>query len=316
MQDIDNLVNRLSLRLPSPIQQLPVDWCPEGNLSVYVKRDDLIHPIISGNKWRKLQGHLTRSPQLSKQALPRQIVSFGGGYSNHLHSLGYCCQQLNIKLHAIVRGNYQLNPTPMLQDIENWGANIHYVTKMEYQQRHDNVYLEQLSQTYPEALIIPEGGSDEQALEGVANIIAELSSEPNYQFDYILCPVASGGTLAGLNQAIYDTKLSTKLIGIAVLKGAVLEGEDYLEELVEKLQSPNVPKATILHDYHCGGYAKAPDYLKDFCSQFNAQYGIPVEPVYSGKLFYALKQLIESGYFPAQSRILILHTGGLQGARV
>lgn len=311
MQDIDNLVNLLSLRLPSPIQKLPVDWRPESNLSIYVKRDDLIHPIISGNKWRKLQGHLTRSPQLSKQAHPKHIVSFGGGYSNHLHSLGYCCQKLGIQLHAIVRGNYQLTPTPMLQDIQNWGANIHYVTKLEYQKRHDNDYLEQLGKTYPEALIIPEGGSDKHALEGIANIIEELDPEANNPFDYILCPVASGGTLAGLNQAIYDWKLNAKLVGIAVLKG-----EGYLEELVEKLQFPDVPKATILHDYHCGGYAKAPDYLKDFCSQFNAQYDIPVEPVYSGKLFYALKQLIESGYFPAQSRILLLHTGGLQGARL
>ena len=138
-------------------------------------------------------------------------------------------------------------------------------------------------------------------------------------YDYIIAPVASGGTLAGLCEGVKKYEKKTKILGIAVLKG-----EGYLESLVAELLNKNAPRATtltapnnftIIHDYHCGGYAKAPEYLRTACSEFTKATHIPVEPIYSGKLIYAVQQLISKGYFEDSSRVLLLHTGGLQGAR-
>ena len=215
---LDALEKQLKLKCPSPLQKLTVSWPGADNLDIWVKRDDLIHPVISGNKWRKLKYALV-------EALPKgvkQIVSFGGGHSNHLHALGYVCHQLNIPFTAIVRGNYSANLTLTLTDLLSWRAQIQYVDKITYQKRDQPNYLAQLQNQYPGALIIPEGGSQQAALKGVAEIISELDAP----FDYILSPVASGGTLAGLIQAVAK---DTQILGVGVLKG-----EGYLEELVKK----------------------------------------------------------------------------------
>jgi len=238
------------------------------------------------------------------------IVSFGGGYSNHLHALGYCCQQLGIHLSAIVRGDYSQNLSPMLRDLLSWGTDIQYVDRVTYQQRDEPQYLQTLATKYPHALLIPEGGSGQKALKGVAEIIKELT----HQYDYILAPVASGGTLAGLIDGLTQVGngATCKVLGVAVLKG-----QGYLEQLVENLLVQRHHKVdwAITHDYHFGGYAKSNNKLRQFCAECEQHSQIPLEPVYSGKLFYALYQLTINGYFPIGSRVFALHTGGLKGAR-
>lgn len=301
MQDHSDLVNKLGIQLPSAEHKITSPMFP-SDIEVHVKRDDWLHPVISGNKWRKLKAHLYQAQAHHTSML----VSFGGGFSNHLHALGYCCRELGIKLMAIIRGDYSRQLTPMLQDLSNWGVELKFVSKVEYQQRSSPEYLNQLQAEFPQATIIPEGGSNSSALEGVSEVITELQN----QYDYLVCPVASGGTLAGLATGICNARLNTTLLGIGVLKG-----EEYLEVLVKQLLPEGVPMPTIIHDYHCGGYAKVPEYLQNFCCQFTPETQVPVEPVYSGKLFYALTQLANKGYFPSGSRVLALHTGGLQGAR-
>ncbi len=198
----------------------------------------------------------------------------------------------------------------MLRDLLSWGTDIQYVDRINYQQRAEPQYLQTLATKYPNALIIPEGGSQLQALKGVAEIIDELQNE----YDYVLAPVASGGTLAGLVDGLAQTGKhdTSQLLGIAVLKG-----QEYLEQLVENLLTDRHHKSewSISHDYHFGGYAKSNNELNQFCAAFEKQTQIALEPVYSGKLFYALYQLTINGYFPAGSRVLAIHTGGLQGAR-
>jgi 1-aminocyclopropane-1-carboxylate deaminase len=281
---------------------MKIEWPGAGNYQITLKRDDLLHPVISGNKWRKLKFALLEA----QQNQIKHIISFGGGFSNHLHALGYCCQQMNIRFNAIVRGDYSGNPSPMLQDLVSWGAQLRYVDRSTYKLRDQPEYLTNLQQRYPEATIIPEGGSQALALKGVSEIISEL--EGNY--DYIIAPVGSGGTLAGV---INQSQSSTKIIGIAVLKG-----KDYLESLVNQLLPASAKDKSnwqINHDYHLGGYAKTNSELKAFCENFLQQTDIHIEPVYSGKLFFALKDLIAKQEFPEGSKILALHTGGLQGAR-
>jgi 1-aminocyclopropane-1-carboxylate deaminase len=300
-----DLLNSLQLTLPSPEQSLVVDWSGANQQQIFIKRDDVIHPLISGNKWRKLQQPL----QQFLCNKPARVVSFGGGFSNHLHALAYCCHQLAIPFTAIVRGHYQLNPSPMLQDLMQWQADIQYVDKLTYQQRAAPSYLAGLHQHYPHSVIIPEGGSQTSALAGFQGLINEL--QQNY--DYILAPVASGGTLAGIIAAL-PPQHHTQVIGIAVLKG-----EGYLENLVSALLPDThqnfVTNWQIIHDFHFGGYAKSNAELKTFCQTFSTQYDVAIEPVYSGKLFFALQTLLAAGYFPHNSKILVLHTGGLQGAR-
>jgi 1-aminocyclopropane-1-carboxylate deaminase len=302
----NNLLSQLTIATSSAESIIQPDWGAKNGITLAVKRDDLLHPIISGNKWRKLKHALM--PAIA--AKTKHIISFGGGFSNHVHALGYCCQQLNIQFTAIIRGDYSHNPSPMLQDLICWKTNIQYVDRQTYQQRTNVTYLQTMQRQYPNALIIPEGGSQLPALKGVAEIIDELQNS----YDYVLAPVASGGTLAGLiTGLIQHGKLTEcKILGIGVLKG-----EGYLEQLVTDLLEKDTPSKSwhINHDYHFGGYAKSNHELRQFCQDFYQQTKIEIEPVYSGKLFFALRELIAKGYFPQKSRILALHTGGLQGAR-
>ena len=194
---------------------------------------------------------------------------------------------MEIKLTAVIRGRYGQQLTPMLQDIQSWGAEIEYVDKLTYQKRDDPEYLRYLREYYPGAAIIPEGGSQHQAMEGIADIHNELFQH----YDYILSPVASGGTLAGLIHGNHC--LQTKITGIAVLKG-----EDYLESLVNRLlPEGSNDRWSINHEFHGGGYAKSPEELTDFCKTFSKSSGFDIEPVYSGKVFYAARQLVERGAF-------------------
>ena len=302
---------KTSLTLPSPLIPFRPIWEGADKVSLFVKRDDAIHPVMSGNKWRKLSHALT-SP------LPKAIVSFGGGFSNHLHALGFVCHKLGIPLNAIIRGDYSASPTPMIEDLKSWGTHINYVDRITYKKRNDSAYLQQLKQQHPDATIIPEGGSQAQALQGIEDMVDEIDID----FDFIVAPVASGATLAGIVSALNKRNKNNaadthqlvvcKAIGVGVLKG-----EDYLEGLVEQFLPASLGRLNwhIDHNYHFGGYAKAPNELQTFCNDFKNTFDFDIEPVYSGKAFWAVKDMLAKGMFKDGSRIVILHTGGLQGAR-
>ncbi|WP_334019974.1 1-aminocyclopropane-1-carboxylate deaminase/D-cysteine desulfhydrase [Alteromonas sp. S015] len=302
---------KTSLTLPSPLIPFKPNWEGASKVSLFVKRDDAIHPVMSGNKWRKLS-HALSTP------LPKAIVSFGGGFSNHLHALGFACYKLGIPFSAIIRGDYSSTPSPMIEDLMQWGARIDYVDRVTYKKRHDSAYLQQLKQQLPDAMIIPEGGSQAQALLGIEDMVDEIEID----FDFIVTPVASGATLAGIVNALNkrnknnasDTHHQTvcKAIGVGVLKG-----EGYLEGLVEQFLPAPLSQSDwhIDHSYHFGGYAKATNALQTFCSDFNSTFEFDIEPVYSGKAFWAVKEMLANGMFEDGSRIVVLHTGGLQGAR-
>lgn len=340
-----NLIERLELQLPSPLLKVAPSELgihTANDVSLWLKHDDAIHPIISGNKWRKLAPTLAEYVAKHDQ-LPQQIVSFGGGYSNHLHALSYICTVFNIEFHAFIRGNYTQQLTPCLTDLNEWGTHLHWLTKIEYKQRHELAYLTALHSKFPEALIIPEGGSNEHAPLGVAECVNEMlvqlkqaahapknTTRPILQQRHVIVtPVATAATLAGLiygvaKQMEIHPQLNIDILGIAVLKGHPKEAQDYLERLTlthlsQFTESSNHPKITlpnwkIDHSFHSGGYAKTSPELLDFCAQNNAE-RIKLEPVYSGKVAFALKQLIETKALSAYDNIIMVHTGGLQGHR-
>lgn len=299
-----------SLISPSPLQVINHPLFVEKNLTVSVKRDDLLHPHISGNKWRKLKFNLIEA---RKHGI-NHILSFGGAYSNHIHALAAAGHHFGFKTSAIIRGEPHYANNPTLKQAQKWGMQLHFVSRKEYRKRHEAEYLQALQDSYSDAFIVPEGGSNAFAIPGVSELCSELKVQCNKRIDHVVTATGSGGTLAGLIAGFSNDQqaVTTKITGIAVLKQA-----DYLvEEVNNLLQQANIKEPThwqLQTQFHGGGYAKVSPLLSEFCLQFEQQTQIPVEPIYTGKMFYALFELIKQDYFSTGDNIIALHTGGLQG---
>lgn len=277
------------------------------NVQVYVKRDDDIHPIISGNKWRKLKynlQHLQQTPTFTG------ALTFGGSYSNHIHAFAFACFQKSIPCIGVIRGeaNYANNFT--LKWARHWGMKLHFVDRKTYRRRHDTDYITELQVQFPNYYIIPEGGSNSLAVPGMAEVMKELKQQ--IEFDTLMTPVGSGGTLAGLICGDKENfPAEHKLLGVAVLKGA-----EYLIDEVKALLPSTMARHSswqLLTNYHRGGYAKFSNGDAKRILEFNHITGVDFEPVYSGKMILALLDLLEQGYFNKGERIVLLHTGGMQG---
>lgn len=287
---------------PSLLSAIEHPIFKQKKLNVFIKRDDLIHPIISGNKWRKLKHNLLQAKIQNQQT----IISFGGAFSNHIHALAYACKVNNFNCIGIIRGEQKYQDNFTLSWARHWGMQLKFVDRKTYKLRTDNNYLQDLMLQYPHAMIIPEGGSNTLALEGVGDVITELANQVDY--DYLLTPVGSGGTLAGLIKADNNKH---KILGIAVLKQ-----QGYLADEVNALLSKDHGRFDnwqILNDFHYGGYGKYKTEDANRILEFINSTGIPLDPVYSGKMVLALFDLIVQDYFPENSRIVLLHTGGIQG---
>lgn len=269
-------------------------------LQLWIKRDDLLHPIISGNKWRKLKYILNQALAAGADTL----VSMGGAYSNHLHALAFAGKSLGMKTIGYVRGEQPEVINPTLRDLILWGMELRFVSRSDYRElraykTHDLPGLS--SNQY----WLPEGGAAELALAGVAEIIDEIP----FHYDHLLVACGTGTTLAGLVGA---APANSRITGIAALKGA-----GFLNDDVKRLLSPDrfYNNWLIIQDYHFGGFAKSSPKLREFMQKFHASQSIALEPIYTGKLVFAVYDLIQKSYFKPGQRIVVLHTGGLQGAR-
>jgi 1-aminocyclopropane-1-carboxylate deaminase len=271
-------------------------------LEVLVKRDDLLHPVISGNKWRKLKYILEHALKLDAEC----IVSMGGAYSNHLHALAFAGKILGLTTKAYVRGERpsQLNPT--LLDLQHWGMELNFVSRSDYRQLRTFRDHDSLPGLRAGEYWLPEGGASELGLRGVAEIVGEIDCE----YDVLATACGTGTTLAGLIAAAPE---SARVLGVAALKGAA-----FLHDEVKKLLPDDCRQAAnwkLLTDYHHGGFAKTTPQLLEFIRQFYDRHGIALEPVYTGKLLFAIYELVKQDYFAPGQRIVVLHTGGLQGER-
>ncbi|KZN68390.1 1-aminocyclopropane-1-carboxylate deaminase/D-cysteine desulfhydrase [Pseudoalteromonas luteoviolacea] len=287
-----------SNHLESPVQRIHHPLLTAKRVELLVKRDDLLHPTVQGNKWRKLKHNLLELKRRKNEAL----LTFGGPFSNHLYATAMASKLFKIPAHIIVRGPHLDLQNPTLRLAKACGVHLHAVTRLEYRQRYDNNYLEDLEKQFPNTFIVPEGGSNQFALQGCQELAQSLP-----QSDYVCCAVGSGGTFAGLLNGLPST---TQLLGFSVLKGT-----EYLQAEILKLN----PKAAsydnwqLLHDFHDGGYGKFSETLWRFCQMMARTYHLPLEPIYTGKMMFGLWQLIEQDYFPTNSKIIAIHTGGLQG---
>ncbi|MCO7189333.1 MULTISPECIES: pyridoxal-phosphate dependent enzyme [unclassified Pseudoalteromonas] len=282
----------------SPLQQIRAPELDTAGVSLQIKRDDLLHPTIQGNKWRKLKYNLKAMAQENKRAL----VTFSGPFSNHLYATAMACKQFNIHGHAVIRGpELDLN-NPTIRLAHACGMALHAVSRKEYRRRNEPDYLAQIERQFPDAFVIPEGGSNHFALAGCKELALSLPDS-----DYVCCAVGSGGTLAGILEGLSP---DCQLLGVAVLKGA-----QYLRDEVIRLNPQAATRANwqLLCDHHDGGYGKFSAPLWQFCLRMRREHSLPLEPIYTGKLMFALWQLIGQGYFPRGSRIIAIHSGGLQG---
>ena len=285
----------------STLQQLNSPLFKQHGVEVWVKRDDLLHPIISGNKWRKLKYCLNHALELNKESL----ISMGGAYSNHLHALAFTGKCLNLKTRAFIRGEQpqQLNPT--LKDLLDWGMELNFISRSDYKALRAFKHFDTLPDLNSNEYWLPEGGALEFALKGVGECIHEIDRE----YDIICAPCGTGTTLAGIiNAAPKDTQV----LGFTALKGASFLNTDIQQQLPTH---KNFPQWQINLDYHFGGFAKTQPKLLHFINEFEHSHGITLEPIYSGKMFYGLHELIQQNAFKAGSKIIAIHTGGLQGKR-
>ena len=291
-------IKKKNLKLPSPLQLLSSALLESKKIQLYIKREDLIHPIIGGNKWRKLKYNIAA---LEKN---KPVLSFGGAYSNHIYALAGVGRMLGIETIGIIRGEEVKPLNPTLAFAKDAGMKLHYVTRKEYRLKETSDFLDKLKVQFGDFTLIPEGGSNSLALQGCAEVIGELDEQLNKKYDVVCVPCGTGGTLAGL----ISSQTNKKLLGISVLKGA-----DFLNENVRSLLSINEKENwTINLDYHFNGYAKKTPELTSFITEFKNEFDIKLEHVYSGKMFYGLFDLIKKDYFPQGSTIVALHTGGLQ----
>ena len=273
-----------TLQLPQPVQ-------------LTIKRLDLIHPQISGNKFFKLKYNLLAAQQQGFS----QVLTFGGAFSNHIAATAFAAQHFGFQSIGMIRGeelaSQQFNPT--LQAAHDLGMQLNFVSRSEYRLRHQAEYLQQLQQQYPQAFIIPEGGSNALAIQGTQEI---LSPDDLENYDVICCAVGTGGTLAGI---IESSSEQQHVLGFSALKG------DFLKHDIQ--QWTDKSNWSLTDAYCCGGYAKITPKLLQFMQQFEQQHHIPLEHIYTGKMMMGLLDLIQYHHFPAHTRILAIHTGGLQG---
>lgn len=280
----------------------------DQEIRIDVKRDDLIHPYISGNKWRKLKYLITSA----KKNAVEHIVTFGGAWSNHLLATACAGALYGFKTIGFVRGDEKVS-NPVLTLCQLYGMQLIYVNREDYKDKFGlyQHFLELKEASADLYLFVDEGGYSNEAVKGCTEIIDELPQD----YDHIFCACGTGTTLAGLARGLNERKQRRALPGKecnTTLHGVpVLAGGAFIDDQVRGL----VPDADfVLHtDYHFGGYARTSPELLNFIQEFVSSTGILIEPVYTGKLFYAVFDLIKRQYFAPNSRILIIHTGGLSG---
>lgn len=293
------------LSLPSPLQKLDDAMFTANGIEVFVKRDDLIHPEISGNKWRKLKYNLFEAQNQGT----RQIVTFGGAYSNHIYATAAAGKYFGFETVGIIRGDeLNENSSETLKFATECGMQLHFVSRTAYREMRISPQSILMDDAFKNSIVIPEGGTTPLSLAGVGEMMEEIEEQMGTAPDYILCPVGTTGTISGI---IARSDKKTKVIGVCVLKN----GQYLLDEiasLTEKLDGKFNQNFEVLWSEHHGGYAKKTPDLIDFVSKFNIEHDFNIEPIYSGKMFFAFYKYFLTLIKP-HSKVVLIHTGGLQG---
>ncbi|MDT0641434.1 pyridoxal-phosphate dependent enzyme [Zunongwangia sp. F363] len=273
----------------------------DNGVSLYLKREDLLHPEVPGNKFRKLKYNIAEAKRQGKE----KILTFGGAFSNHIAATAAAGKHAKIKTVGIIRGEELGNDLPKTLDFNptlkfasSCRMELKFISREVFRKKEDPAFIDKLGAEFGDFYLVPEGGTNTLAIKGCEEILTSADAK----FDYICTSVGTGGTISGIINA---SLAHQQVLGFSALKG------EFLDSAVKK----NVTKENwqIIPDYHFGGYAKVNAELVRFINHFKAEYDILLDPVYTGKLVFGIFAMIENGYFPKNARILGVHTGGLQG---
>ena len=278
---------------PSIVTHIPTDT----PYDLYIKREDLLHPEVSGNKWRKLKYNLIEAKKLNY----KKILTYGGAYSNHIAATAAAGRLNNFQTIGVIRGeelSQSKDVSHTLHFAKSCGMQLHYISRKAYRQKEDAHFIEELKTQFGNFYLLPEGGTNKLAVKGCEEIVTEL----NEHFDYICTAVGTGGTISGIVKA---STAHQEILGFSALKGTF-----QISEIKKYTSKTNV---TIVDDYCMGGYAKITPELIHFMNTFKSEHNILLDPVYTAKMMYGIYDMMEHQKFKKNSRILAIHTGGLQG---
>lgn len=281
-----------------PLQQIDDPLLSPYDIQLFVKRDDLIHPYVSGNKWRKLKYNLHQAALENHDTL----LTFGGAYSNHILATAHASRLCGFRSIGVIRGEEYAPLNPILAEAQSTGMTFEYMPRWRYRQKESQEIRNELQTRFGCFYMLPEGGTNKLAVRGCSEIIADISRS----FDVVCCACGTGGTLAGL---ISGLRTGQQALGVAVLKG-----ETFLKDSIRRLipTSHSKHKWDISFDYSFGGYAKKNVPLLNFIDRFQTIHHIELDAVYTGKLMFGLYEMIQSGHFDRGKRIVAIHTGKTQ----
>lgn len=283
-------------------EQIFLPILEEKKVALFIKREDVIHPFVSGNKFRKLKYNLTEAKKLKKKS----ILTFGGAFSNHIVATAVAGKMEGFKTFGVIRGDelgknlkQTLEENATLREAHNNGMQFHFVSREIYRQKNSFGFIEKMKNRFGDFYLIPEGGTNSLAVEGCKEILTEEDAT----YNYICTCVGTGGTIAGLINSIQKKQ---KVLGFPALKGGFLSEE--IKKYTTKRKNWSLDKK-----YHFGGYGKYNEDLIGFINDFFEKTGVLLDPIYTGKMLFGILDLIQKDYFPENSKILAIHSGGLQG---
>lgn len=305
MIEFSQLYMKWNKKMEIPIQELVLPIFLEKKIHVFIKREDLNHSYISGNKLRKLKYNILKASKLNQDTL----LTFGGAFSNHILATASAGYENGFKTIGVIRGDELKNNPKVLEKNEtlklahHFGMQFYFVSREIYRQKTETTFIEKLKKKFGDFYLIPEGGTNELAVKGAEEILTETSQTQN--FDYITCSLGTGGTFSGLINA---SQKHQTILGFPALKDIV-----FFKDIINQYTCKK--NYHLITDYHFGGFAKYNESLIHFINEIKDIAKLPLEPIYTAKMLYGLVDLIKNDYFEENSRILMIHTGGLQGLK-
>ncbi len=284
----------------TPIQTLQDPLFAQAGVEVLLKREELNHPEVSGNKALKLKYNL----MLAKEQGHDTLLTFGGAFSNHIHAVAAAGKAFGFHTIGIIRGEKHEPLNHTLSFATSCGMHLQYISREAYRRKTEETFLADLKAQWGNFYLIPEGGTNVPAVLGVREMVQSIPAA----YDYYCVPVGTGGTMAGV---VLGAPQRVKVLGFSSLKGYFLT--ETVNNLFKQLNAQPTTSWQVVSDYHFGGYAKVKPELLAFIETFEARHGILLDPVYTAKMMYGLHDLIQQGVFPKGTKILAIHTGGLQG---
>lgn len=299
----------------TPVQRLQLPELAENNVEVAIKRDDQLDPFLSGNKFYKLFGHV----RAFLESTHTQWLTFGGAFSNHLHAFAAASAQLGIPAIAVIRGEKPATLSATLADVERLGVRLKFVTRSDYRLKDQSAWITRLKEELGDFYCVPEGGSGLLGAQGCALWTQQALAMSPWRPTALCLSAGTGCSTAGVLSAADGVPVHSYLS----IKGTEADRESFTADVTAQAQKiaemrGNRYQMSALRlecNYHCGGYARFPSYLREFLVDFEARTGLLLDPVYTAKLFWGVVGQVRAGVWPSGAKLLILHTGGLQGRR-